>query len=221
MSGIGVVGKGIPLHAQNCAEWWGVHAPPMAALTLLLHLLGTQVPADSEYDAVDRLFAQGTTFAEFVTRAASQRSLWTKPAGGVPADLSARLRRAGVGLRMVVVAEDWCVDSANTVPFVARLADDSGVEMRIVDRGIGRPLLERFRTADGRTATPLVVLFRRGAAPDAWVERPRPLQDLFAALLTDPGARQVLGDRQRWYDEDGGKTSLQEIVALAEHGRAR
>ena len=114
------------------------------------------------------------------------------------------------------MAEDWCVDSANTVPLVARLAEASGVEVRLVDRALGRPLLERFRTTDGRTATPLIVLFRAGAATRAWVERPKPLQDLFAALLTDPAARQALGDRQRWYDEDGGKTALEEIVVLAE-----
>jgi hypothetical protein len=99
---------------------------------------------------------------------------------------------------------------------VAQLAAAAGVEVRIVDRGLGRPLLERYRTTDGRTATPLIVLIRGGAKPRGWVERPKPLQDLFSALLTDPGARKALGDRQRWYDEDGGKSALEEIVALAE-----
>ena len=192
--------------------------PSIAPLALLLVVLGAQVPPVAGSDGIDRLFARGATFGEFVSRAVSQRPMWTRPvpAGGVPADLSVRLRRAGAGLRILVVAEDWCVDSANTVPAVAHLAAAAGVEVRIVDRGLGRPLLERYRTTDGRTATPLIILIRGGAEPRGWVERPKPLQDLFAALLTDPGARQALGDRQRWYDEDGGKSALEEIVVLAE-----
>jgi hypothetical protein len=192
----------------------------MVTLALFL-VLSAQAPPPGS-DGIERIFARGTTFAEFVSRAVSQRPLWTRPApaGGVPADLPVRLRRAGAGLRILVVAEDWCVDSANTVPAVAQLAAAAGVEVRIVDRALGRPLLDRYRTTDGRTATPLIVLIRGGAEPRGWVERPKPLQDLFAALLTDPGALQALGDRQRWYDEDGGNTALEEIVALAEQRNA-
>lgn len=196
----------------------------MATLVLLVLILANQAPVAAGPDGANRVFAQGTTFAEFVARAVALRPLWTRPVrpGSVPEDLVARLRRVGAGLRIVVVAEDWCIDSANTVPLVARLAEASGADVRIVDRAIGRPLLERFRTADGRSATPLIVLFRGGGGePRAWVERPRPLQDLFAALLTDPGARQALNDRQRWYDEDGGKTALQEIVTLVEQRHAQ
>ena len=195
----------------------------MATLALLVLILANQAPVAAAPDGFEQVFAQGTTFAEFAAAAVSLRSMWTRPARpeDVPEDLVARLRRVGAGLRVIVVAEDWCVDSANTVPLVARLAEASGVEVRIVDRATGRPLLERFRTADGRSATPLIVLFRGGRDTRAWVERPRPLQDLFAALLTDPGARQALNDRQRWYDEDGGKTALQEIVTLVEQRHAR
>ena len=47
---------------------------------------------------------------------------------------SQRLARAGRDLRLLVVAEDWCTDSANTIPYVARLAALAGVELRILDR---------------------------------------------------------------------------------------
>ena len=65
----------------------------MVTLALLLLLLGAQVPPVAGHDGIERIFARGTTFAEFVSRAASQRPLWTRPvpAGGVPVDLSVRL----------------------------------------------------------------------------------------------------------------------------------
>ena len=195
----------------------------MATLALLVLILANQAPVVAGSDGFEQVFAQGTPFADFAAAAVSHRSMWTRASGpeDVPAALSSRFRHAGAGLRVIVVAEDWCVDSANTVPLVARLAEAAGVEMRIVDRRRGRPLLERFRTSDGRSATPLIVLIRAGSDARAWVERPKPLQDLFAALQTDPAARQVLSDRQRWYDEDGGRTALEEIVRLAEQGHAR
>jgi hypothetical protein len=192
-------------------------------LLLLLQLLAAQAdPSAGLTSAFERAFASGLTFAEFTSRATAHRSLWTRDrrAAEVPVDLAARLRRAGQGLRILVVAEDWCIDSANTVPVLARTAEASGVALRIVDRVTGRPLLDRFRTADGRTATPLVVVLRPNREPRAWVERPKPLRDLFASLLTDSKAAQLLDDRQRWYDEDGGTTAMGEIVALAEESDA-
>ena len=38
------------------------------------------------------------------------------------------LKAAGTGLRLLVVAEDWCSDSVNTVPYLATLATRAGVE---------------------------------------------------------------------------------------------
>ena len=122
--------------------------------------------------------------------AVSHRPLWTR-AGATrrmfQRTLSARLRRAGAGLRLLVVAEDWCVDSANTVP----LGGVSGgslwrrrCELSIEGAGGLRSNVSRPVTA--ALATPLIVLIRVGAEPRAWVERPKPLQTLFAALLTDP-----------------------------------
>jgi hypothetical protein len=191
----------------------------MTVLVLLVQLLAAQAHRPvGPTNAFEHAFASGITFTEFAGRATEHRGLWTRePGTASPSpDLVRRLQRAARGTRMVVVAEDWCIDSANTIPVLARLAEASGLGLRIVDRAAGRPLLDRFRTADGRTATPLVVVLRQNHEPRAWVERPKPLQDLFASLLTDPKAAQVLADRQRWYDQDGGTTAMGEIVALAE-----
>lgn len=168
------------------------------------------------------LFDRGVSFETFVRQATVQGERWRMARTPVPPaapDVVSRLRASGRDLRLLVVAEDWCVDSVNTLPHLARLADAAGVPLRIVDRTIGRAALEAHRTRDGRTATPLVVLLRAGGDAGAWVERPEPLQRAFREMATSASAAETFGDRQAWYDRDAGRSALEEIVALAEGRR--
>ena len=106
--------------------------------------------------------------------------------------------------------------SANTIPYVVRLAALSGVELRILDRTVGAPLMVRHPSADGRGVTPLVVFVRGGDDAGAWVERPRPLQEAFRTMGDDPASHHHAAERQAWYDGDQGRTALEEIVTAAE-----
>src|SRR5256885_5871886 len=146
-----------------------------------------QLAASPSVD-VARIFARGSTFSQFLAHASVQRETWIRNAARTDvtaADVS-RLRAAGKDLALLVVAEDWVADSVPTVPYIASLAAAVAVDMRIVDRTAGAALLARYPTRDGRPATPLVVVLRRGRDAGAWVERPAPLQDLFFAMATDP-----------------------------------
>lgn len=90
-------------------------------------------------------------------------------------------------LRVIVLTEDWCGDSAVTVPYIARLAEEIGIDLRIFRQSIFTDLKEWYVTA-GTTHIPVVSVLRPvGNAPvgDApaqhspapeelfrWVERP-------------------------------------------------
>lgn len=128
--------------------------------------------------------AQGRSWEQFLQSIREQRDLWLKTEArvSVAPELVARVERAGRGLQLIVVAEDWCPDSAYTVPYVARLATLAGVPLRVVDRTAGETLLRAHRTRDGRTATPTIVLVRDGVDVGAWVERPAVLQELFRSM---------------------------------------
>jgi hypothetical protein len=139
----------------------------------------------------------------------------------VPSDVAARFTRAGGGLRILIVAEDWCPDSVNALPYIAALAAPAGVPLRIVDRTIGAPLMNRHRTPDGRVATPTVVLLRNGREVGAWIERPGLVQRWFLSMATNPESARRFGERQSWYESDGGHTVLAEVTALAERTAAR
>lgn len=142
--------------------------------------------------------------------------LKTESAVTVPLDSIERAQKSSRGLRLLIVAEDWCPDSAYSVPYIARLAQSAGIPLRILDRTAGEPLLRAHRTPDGRTATPTVVMWRNGRDAGAWVERPAELQQMFLSMSTNPENAKRFAQRGLWYESDGGLAVLKEVLALIE-----
>jgi hypothetical protein len=179
-----------------------------------------QLPADNAADA-ESLFRNGKTWEEFSSGISALRELWlkTESAVTVPPESVERVSAASRGLQIIIVAEDWCPDSASTVPYIARLAHSAGVPLRIVDRKAGAPLMAAHRTPDGRTATPTIVLWRNGRDVGAWVERPDELQQMFLSMSTNPENKKRFSERLSWYEADRGLSTLREIVALIERTR--
>jgi hypothetical protein len=185
-------------------------------------LSGSVQPRAAQTPDAERLFDRGLTWEQFLATATAQRDVWLKTAASanVPADIVERFRRASSGLRLLVVAEDWCPDSVNSVPFIAAAAASADVRLRIVDRKVGEALMNRHRTPDGRPATPTVVLLRHGDEVGAWVERPGVVQQWFLSMATSPESAKRFGERQSWYEADRGQTVLAEILSLAERTAA-
>jgi hypothetical protein len=192
-----------------------------AVLSLVLLAWLAQTPRVAPTDTA-LLFERGLTFQQFLNGLIAQRELWHRNASRavVAPELVERLRRAGKGLRFLIVAADWCGDSANTVPYIALAASSAHVDLRIVDRRVGEPLMRLHRAPDGRAVTPTVVLLRDGRDVGAWVERPRVLQEMFLSMASNTENRRQFAENQSWYDADGGKTTLSEVVALAERTAA-
>jgi hypothetical protein len=186
------------------------------ALLALAMVAGVQAPRDVTNAA--RLFDSGVTFAHFLDGTKTQHDLWERNAARADSSPSLvdRLKRVSDGLRVLVVSEDWCADSVHTVPYIAGLAAAAGVDLRVVDRNVGEPIMLAHRTRDGRPVTPTVVLLRHNVDVGAWIERPAPLQRLFFAMATDPESARKFAQRDAWYDADRGRTTIAEFVALAE-----
>jgi hypothetical protein len=187
---------------------------------LLVALL--QGPGDRTA-TVEELFESGRSWQQFLTGVSAQRGLWlkTESAVTIPIAIIDRARKAGRGSRLLVVTEDWCLDSAYSVPYVARMAQSAGIPLRIVDRAAGQPLLRAHPTSDGRTVTPTIVLLRNGRDAGAWVERPAELQQMFLSMSTNPDNARRFSQRDRWYESDGGRTVLKEVLALIEQTSAK
>jgi len=198
----------------------------MWMLTLVLAIAAAQGRGAADESVALAVFDKAPAWSQFLAGVSRQRDRWVANAGraAVPPALAARMERAAPGLRMLIVAQDWCVDSVNTVPYAARLAASAGMPVRVVDRAAGEAVMNVFRSRDGRTVTPLVILLRQDRVAGAWVERPATLQHDFESMAADPAARRRFEERQAWYDADRGVTTMTEIVELAERtapGRGR
>jgi Thioredoxin len=118
--------------------------------------------------------------------------------------------------KLLVVAVDGCSDSVNTVPYIARLAEQvMGMELRIIDSNAGRPVMDAHRTPDGRGATPTVILLDASFTErGCWIERPTELRDYMLANKGKVEDKQLFDHKMTWYDEDKGTKTLADIAAM-------
>lgn len=200
---------------------YGRWAGALGSVALSACLAGGAVTAQGEQIALGELYRDGVTFEKFLEASERRADAWHAHYDHGTADpaVVARARALQLGeVRLLVVAEDWCSDSVNTLPYLARLTEQvDSVDIRIIDSRVGAALMEQHPTADGRAATPTVVLLDGSNREiGAWIERPAPLQDWYQANQDTLTPRQLGRQKQDWYDQDQGEQTLLEIVALLE-----
>ncbi len=198
------------------------------ALTLLLGpapcLL--RAPVDGRAaaaDSVRELYQSGQLFGDFLGAAKSRVESWkgNYRRGVLDPGVLARARAVPGTWRLLVVAEDWCGDSANTIPYVATLVDSlrGKVEMRLVRSTQAHWLMERHPTWDGRAATPTIILLdEQWREVGCWVERPSALGKWTREQQSKLSHDDFLSRKYAWYDADGGKETVREVVEMLERG---
>lgn len=171
-------------------------------------------------DSLVSLFDTGKTWDAFLAAANARRSTWEENYGrGMVTDsaLIARARSAGPW-RILVVAEDWCGDSANTIPYLARLVEQvPELQLRIVNSTAGKWVMNRYQTSDGRAATPtIVVLDGDGVVRGCLIERPRALKQWIVENKPKLSEEDFRNQRIEWYRNDAGVSTVTEFVSILE-----
>jgi thioredoxin family protein len=175
-------------------------------------------PRAIDYQAV---YAQGVTFADFLDKARAHRDEWHTNYNNatVSAALVTRMRALPAKRHLLVVAEDWCSDSLNTVPYIVRLVDGGRerLDLRIVNREVGQAIMEAHRTPDGRVATPTIaILAEDWHVTGAWTERPSAIQSWFLEKQKTTMQKPLHDELLAWYEKDAGQTTVLEIADLLE-----
>lgn len=195
----------------------------LAFFGLTLLLAGGVAGQDTEQNYND-LYESGSTYDEFLADATARKEMWTSNTDLArklveeSAEFVDRVEAQNGAFRMLVVAVDGCSDSANTIPYLALLASSArNLDLRIVHPDLGRSIMEDNRTPDGRAATPTVLLMdEEGLFLGAFVERPAALQDWAIAKKSSMRSRDFMREKFAWYREDGGRSTVAEMVALIE-----
>lgn len=188
----------------------------LLALSAVCTVPASPVTADSLLD----LHRQGRTWSQFFEAANARKPMWEENyrVGTPDPDAVARARALAGRWLVLAVAEDWCGDSANTVPYLARLADEvPSLDLRIANSKDGRWVMEGRRTADGRAATPtIVVLDEQGREVGCLVERPAALKVWVSENKPKLSDDEFQTQKMAWYRNDRGRETVGEIVAIIE-----
>ncbi len=166
-------------------------------------------------EAVYRL---GQTFDEFVAGAGEHAALLRAVARRtvVPNDVADGIRSIGGQWHLRVLTEDWCGDSTNSLPVIARLAADAGnVDLRILKRDEHPALMDAHLAVSGARAIPVVMVLDEAFEEKGWWgSRPRALQALVSTTWKDLSKEDRYREVRHWYVSDKGVSTAREIGAL-------
>ena len=164
-------------------------------------------------------FLKGETLSEFLAKPKKYKELWDAlyKRAVIPEEILARAKTLKQPWHLLVLSEEWCGDSINTLPLVAKLTDAlPGIDMRIVERDANPDLMDAHLTGTSRSIPVLMLLDHDYAERGWWGPRPRPLQE----WVMKEGLKLPKDDRYRevrtWYARDHGKTSLTELLDMIE-----
>ena len=162
----------------------------------------------------------GETFAEFMTRPIKSKEMWVALAHRVtiPIEISARVEALHGEWHLLVLSEDWCGDSMNIVPIIAKLTDSiSNMDMRILARDENLDIMDAHLTGGKSRSIPIVILLNpRFEECGWWGPRPRELQKWVVeqgmSLPKDERYKQI----RTFYARDHGLSTMREIAEMLE-----
>ena len=173
---------------------------------------------DQPRPLIDR-FKEGATFAQVIARPKDNSDLWQAVYKRAQVTEEAKHRVAALhrNWHLLVINEDWCGDSVNILPYIARLEEASPhIEMRIIGRDANRDLMDAHLTGKSRSIPVAIVYDEKFVEKGWWGSRPGPLQQW---VLTE-GLALPRPDRYRhirtWYARDRGATLVSEILSIIE-----
>ena len=162
------------------------------------------------------LWESAQPFEAFVSASGNHRSLWE----GIYRIARLPDWSAGVALpgarRLLVIAEDWCGDAVNTVPILARLADETpGLELRIIQRDTNPAVMDQYLTNGSRSIPIVIALDEEFRELGHWGPRPSELQTWVMSNRSTMPKGELYPKVRTWYARDRGETTVREVLELA------
>lgn len=162
-------------------------------------------------------FAQAPTFPKYLETVVKNRELWLAMAARarIEPELIERARSLGPGFRLVALSEDWCGDAVNTLPTVARLAEEVGWELRVLGRDANPDLMDGHLTNGRSRSIPVVIVYDEAFRELGWWgPRPAEIQRWVMGeglAMPSPERYKVI---RRWYAQDRGRTTVREVLGI-------
>ena len=141
-------------------------------------------------------FSDGMTYAEYVASIDRNQKRFDENYAATeiaPADVTAfkaLMAKPNGPAKMMVVGEDWCPDVFRGMPVFARLAEATGIEMRVFKRDEHKDIIGEFLKDGEHESIPVAVFYTKDHRYIAhFIERPRLANDEMRSVLAPMYAR--------------------------------
>jgi hypothetical protein len=190
-------------------------------------LLEQAVDYASHEKMIKDLFEEGRTTNEDnrenmlnYTKMYLQRvSRWDKR-GKLNIELIDKLRSFPRKMIWLVLNEGWCGDSAQTIPFINKMAEISkNIDLKIILRDQNLELMDQFLTNGARSIPKLIALDANSLEIlGTWGPRPKEAYEMYKAQRSNPDIpnKQAVENLHLWYARDKGESIQQEFLELLE-----
>lgn len=195
------------------------------------HLINSELLASAQNYAqyratIDALLAQNKTtgldhsesYIDYTKMNVQRMNRWDKTAKISP-ELEQIVTSISSPQIWLVITEAWCGDAAQTIPFIAKLAElNSLVELRLVLRDEHPALMDAYLT-EGARSIPVLICLSHDLKKELFVWGPKPnfLKNRFKAYKLDPQnttAQEFADGTHLWYAKDKNKALAEELSLL-------
>lgn len=117
----------------------------------------------------------------------------------------------------MVLTENWCGDSAQTLPYIAIAAEENpDIELRILSRDDNPDIMDHYLTNGGSRSIPKLVAFdENGNELFQWGPRPQEAQKFVKTELSKGREKSdVYKDLHLWYGRNRGKEIEKEFIEI-------
>jgi thiol-disulfide isomerase/thioredoxin len=163
-------------------------------------------------------YSAALTFAAYLDTVVRNAELWhgMYRTSAVSSEAVVHLRRTGSQFRLLALSEDWCGDCVSTLPLIARLSEQAGVELRVLGRDANDDLMIAHLTSGTRSIPVVMILDDEFRERGWWGPRPAALQRWYrneGLLLPAPERSRR---KRTWYARDRGRTTIMETLDAVE-----
>ncbi len=133
--------------------------------------------------AFERYETQAVDIDTYISSMKSRRDQFLENIESAEIDGADREIFSQARYRFLVITEDWCIDSAQFVPVLVKLAREvPGLEIRVLLREEHRDLADNYRNKMGHQPIPVVIVFdEHGNELGHMLERPDKVSEEMAA----------------------------------------
>jgi hypothetical protein len=116
----------------------------------------------------------------------------------------------------MVLTENWCGDSAQTLPYINKIAKCNPIiELKILERDKNLDIMDLYLTNGSRSIPKLVAFDYEGNELFQWGPRPKEAQDLIIrAKEAGKSKEEFMKELHLWYGRNRGKTIEEEFKAI-------